>query len=104
MTSLNPPIPISFEAINSLSQLYFSEKCEYNRNRSAANKAASSPPVPALISKIMFLLSSGSFGNNFILRSFSRSNFLFLLSVNSSIASSFNSSSSEFIIASQSII
>ena len=77
MTSLKPPIPISFEAINSLSQLFFSEKCEYNRNRSAANKAASSPPVPALISKIMFLLSSGSFGNNFILRSFSRSNFYF---------------------------
>ena len=97
-------MPISLDAINFLSQLYFSEKCEYKRNKSAANKAASSPPVPALISSIIFLLSKGSFGNSIIFNSFSSSYFLCLFITSSSYASSFNSESSVSIIDSQSTI
>ena len=37
---------------------------EYIRNSSAAKRADSSPPVPALISTITFFLSRGSFGTS----------------------------------------
>ena len=43
----------------------------YILNKSEANKLASKPPVPALISKIAFFVSASSFGNKNIFNLFS---------------------------------
>src|SRR5258708_6762140 len=72
MTSLRPPAPLSLIDIISIFQPLRSAKREYIRNRSAAKSDASSPPVPARISRMMFLASFGSFGTSRILMSASR--------------------------------
>ena len=92
--SLNPPIPVPLLAIISRDQLFRSAYLLYIRKRSAANKAASSPPVPARISTIVFLSSLGSRGISKTFNSFPKSANSCSILGNSSIASSFNSSSS----------
>ena len=64
MNSLYPPNSPSFESITSTFHLLLSANLRYILARSPANKAASSPPVPALISIITLLLSSESFGKS----------------------------------------
>ena len=68
--SLKPPRPLSWEDMISIFHFLNSAYFEYMRKRSAANRAASSPPVPALISMIMFLRSKGSFGISSVRSSF----------------------------------
>ena len=63
------------------------------RSKSPANKADSSPPVPARISRNVFLLSSGSRGNSRICRSCSSSSSFFLPESISSRANSATSGS-----------
>ena len=60
--SLYPPSPVSFSFNISNFQCFFSAYIVYILNNVPAKSAASSPPAPALISHIMFLSSSGSFG------------------------------------------
>ena len=67
--SLIPPKPVSLSSISSVFHRFLSAYLVYILKRSAPNKAASSPPVPALISKITFFSSLGSFGNSNILSS-----------------------------------
>ena len=62
MTSLRPPTPVSLLDITSSRQPWRSAYLLYIRNSSAANSAASSPPVPARISSMTFFSSFGSFG------------------------------------------
>ena len=62
----------------------------YALNKSPANSAASSPPVPARISKNIFLSSFGSFGRSKILISSSS----FSLEISKFLSSSFASSPS----------
>ena len=67
-TSLMPPADaLDIERISTL-QRRRSAKRVYMRKRSAANSAASSPPVPARISRRMFFSSLGSFGSSRILQ------------------------------------
>ena len=61
-TSLNPPTAPSDTYVIATCQPFDSQKFLYILNRSPANSAASSPPVPARISISTFLASSGSFG------------------------------------------
>ena len=58
---------------------FFEQTFSYILNKSAQNKEASNPPVPALISTIAFLSSSSSLGKRKIFSLFSC--FLFLLSI-----------------------
>ena len=67
--SLYPPSPVSFSFNTSSFQCFFSAYIEYILNNVPANSAASSPPAPPLISHIIFLSSSGSFGINKIFNS-----------------------------------
>ena len=62
--SLYPPSPVSFSFKTSTFQCFLSAYIVYILNNVPANNAASSPPAPALISQIIFLSSSGSFGIN----------------------------------------
>ena len=61
-TSLMPPADALDVDRISTAQRWRSAKRVYMRNRSAANSAASSPPVPARISRRMFFSSFGSLG------------------------------------------
>ena len=63
-TSLRPPAEALDIDMISTFQRRRSAKRVYMRNRSAANRAASSPPVPARISSRMFLSSLGSLGSS----------------------------------------
>ena len=65
--SLYPPAVPSLALVTSTFHPLRSQNFAYIRNRSPANRQASSPPVPPRISSITFLLSSGSAGtsNNF---------------------------------------
>ena len=69
-TSLTPPSSVVFSLCRVTVQPRFSAYRMYMRSRSPANNAASSPPVPALISMIVSRASSGSRGINAV-RSFS---------------------------------
>ena len=72
MTSLMPPAEaFDIDRISTV-QRRRSAKRVYMRNRSAANSAASSPPVPARISRRMFFSSFGSLGISSTLSVFSR--------------------------------
>src|SRR5688572_7285739 len=62
MTSLVPPPPVSLRFSSSTRQPCRSAYRLYMRNKSDANSAASSPPVPARISRTTFFSSFGSFG------------------------------------------
>ncbi len=86
-------MPFSLALITSTFQRLFSANFEYIRNKSAAKRAASSPPAPPRISTITFLLSFGSFGSISILSSCSHKLAFSLHVLSSSLASSFNSSS-----------
>ena len=61
-TSLMAPTPLSLIDRTSTFQRCPSAKRLYIRNRSPANRPASSPPVPARISSTTFFSSFGSFG------------------------------------------
>ena len=63
------------------------------RKRSLANKAASSPPVPALTSRITFFLSNGSFGIINSFKTFSAANNFSLTLLISDLAISIKSAS-----------
>ena len=67
--SLMPPSPVSLSSISSVFQRLRSAYLVYILKRSAPNSAASSPPVPALISRITFFSSLGSFGRRSTLSS-----------------------------------
>ena len=82
-TSFIPLRPVSDIDKISKFQLFKSEKRWYIENRSAANSEASSPPVPALISRIEFFLSLSSFGIRSFIKSVSRIVIDFFLSFNS---------------------
>ena len=69
MTSFRPPMPVSLDDITSIRQPWRSAYFEYMRNSSAAKSAASSPPVPARISRTTFFSSFGSFGTSRTFRS-----------------------------------
>ena len=69
MVSFNPPTPVSLTESTSGRQPCRSENLLYMRKRSAANRAASSPPVPARISNTTFFSSFGSFGTSKALNS-----------------------------------
>jgi hypothetical protein len=69
MTSFRPPTPVSLLDITSIFQPCRSANLLYIRNSSPAKSAASSPPVPALISSTTFFSSFGSLGTSRILRS-----------------------------------
>ena len=62
MTSFSPPTPVSLLDMTSSFHPCRSAYLLYIRNSSPANSAASSPPVPARISRTMFFSSFGSFG------------------------------------------
>ena len=61
-TSLMPPSSVRFSLWMVVVQPRFSAYRRYMRSRSPANSAASSPPVPALISMMVSRASSGSRG------------------------------------------
>ena len=67
----------------------------YILKRSEANKLASNPPVPALISIIAFFLSASSFGSKNNFNFFSFVSYCICKSLNSASAIFFNSSSDE---------
>ena len=91
--SLKPPMPFSLALITSTFHRLFSANFEYIRNKSAAKRAASSPPAPPRISTITFLSSLGSLGSISILSSCSHSATFSLQALSSSLASSLISSS-----------
>src|SRR5262249_40370206 len=98
MISLKPPKPVGFELKISTRQPRDSAYRLYMRYSSPAKRAASSPPVPALISIMTFLASLGSLGKIRNLRRFSKSSLRWRRTpasslANSLIASSFSSSS-----------
>ncbi len=96
MISLNPPDVPSLELVISVVQPLSSQNLEYILYKSPANIAASSPPVPPLISKITFLSSSGSAGISRYLIFSSNSGRVSLYSDSSSLANSLNSLSDSF--------
>jgi hypothetical protein len=63
-SSLSPPALASLVLSTSTFQPARSAKREYMRKRSAAKRAASSPPVPLRISTIVFRASFGSEGRS----------------------------------------
>ena len=89
ITSFIPLRPVSDIDKISKFQLFKSEKRWYIENKSAANREASSPPVPALISRIEFFLSFSSLGIRSLIKSFSRMVIDFFFSFNSTSAISF---------------
>ena len=104
ITSLKPPMPVSLTLRTLVFQFLRSEYLIYKRYRSAANNAASSPPVPARISRIKFFSSFGFLGKRRIFKDFSISCiFLFEIST-SSWAISIRSLSSPIRISSYSSI
>jgi hypothetical protein len=88
MTSFSPPTPVSLLDITSMRQPLRSPNMLYIRNSSAANSAASSPPVPARISRTTFFWSLGSLGMSRIFRSASSASRLAVSDFSSSRASS----------------
>ena len=70
VTSFKPPTEDSLAEVTSTFQPRVSAKRAYMRNTSAANRVASSPPVPARISSTTFFSSFGSLGSS---RTFSSS-------------------------------
>ena len=88
MTSLSPPTPVSLLDISSSLQPWRSAYLLYIRNSSAANSAASSPPVPARISSTTFFSSFGSFGTSSAFSSPSSFSRLAMSVLSSSCASS----------------
>ena len=66
--SFTPPSSVSFSSTVSVFQPRAAAYMVYIRSSDAANSAASSPPVPARISRITFFRSLGSLGSS---RSFS---------------------------------
>ncbi len=64
MTSLRPPMPVVEWLMTSSFQPRRSARRVYMRKRSAAKRRASSPPVPARISRRTFLSSLGSLGSS----------------------------------------
>ena len=69
-TSFTPPAAALEVDRISMAQRLRSANRVYIRNRSPANSAASSPPVPARISRRMFFSSFGSLGMSSAFRSF----------------------------------
>ena len=63
-TSLKPPWPVRWLPISSIRQRWRSAYFAYIRNRSAAKRAASSPPAPARISTKTLFSSAGSLGRS----------------------------------------
>ena len=92
-TSLKPPNSGSFASMMVHLQPCVSAYFVNMRNKSPANKAASSPPAPPRISTIIFLSSFGSFGNSKICNSASNSSRRTFNSFNSSCAIARKSSS-----------
>ena len=82
--SFMPLSPVSFSSMISVFQFFESAYMEYILRRSLPKSAASSPPVPALISSITFFSSRGSLGIRSI---FSCSSSLFISSSRSDISS-----------------
>ena len=64
-----PPTPVSLALKSSIFHLLLSAYLEYILNKFPANRAASSPPAPPLISTITFFSSLGSFGSRSIFNS-----------------------------------
>jgi len=75
ITSFNPPASLLEILISSISHFFLLLTFSYILNKSAANKLASRPPVPALISIIAFFLSASSFGSKNNFNFFSLNNF-----------------------------
>ena len=84
ITSLNPPASLLEILIISIVHPFFEQTFSYIRNKSATNNVASSPPVPALISTMVFFSSSLSLGNKKIFSFFS-----WLAFVTSAVSNSF---------------
>ena len=91
--SLKPPAAPSLALDTSNFHPLRSQYLEYIRNKSPANRAASSPPVPPRISSIAFLLSSGSLGTSINFMLSSNSGIRFSQAATSSRAISFISAS-----------
>ena len=96
ITSFRPPTPDSDSERTSTFQRCCSAKRVYMRNTSATNSDASSPPVPARISRMTFFSSFGSFGRSMILSSSSRAVACSSRRVNSSCAMAASSGSLSF--------
>ena len=94
--SLYPPTAPSDTSVILSVQPFMSQYFLYILKRSPANKAASSPPVPARISICTFFASSGSFGTRSSLISSSNLGCRLSFSCSSSRAISFMSASSSF--------
>ena len=62
--SFTPPSSVSFSSTVSALQPRAAAYMVYIRSSDAANSAASSPPVPARISRMTFFRSSGSLGSS----------------------------------------
>ena len=88
MTSFKPPASLLEIDINSKVHFFLLLTFSYILKRSPANKLASNPPVPALISIIAFFLSASSFG--------SKNNFNFFSFFSNCCCKSFNSISAIF--------
>ena len=94
VADLRPPTPVSWISIILTFKLLSSAYLEYILIKSEANKPASSPPVPALISIIAFLLSFGSSDINIFLSFASTAAICLFIVTDSSLASSSYSLSS----------
>ena len=94
MISLKPPAAPSVKLEIAIFQPFISQYLVYMRNKSPANSAASSPPVPPRISIMTFLSSSGSAGTRSNLMRSSISGICFSAVAISSRAISFISGSS----------
>ncbi len=88
-------MPVVFSLKISVRHFFFSAYLRYIFNRSPAKSADSSPPAPARISSNTFLESRGSLGSRSSFSLFSADSFCFSNDCNSSLASSFMSSSPE---------
>ena len=95
MTSFSPPASLLEIEISSKDHFFLWLIFSYILKRSAANKLASNPPVPALISIIAFFLSASSLGNKNNFNFFSFFSYSFCKSF-SSVSAIFNNSVSEF--------
>ena len=95
ITSFKPPASLLEIEIKSIIHFFLWLTFSYILKRSAANKLASKPPVPALISIIAFFLSASSLGNKNSLSFFSLFSFSNFRSL-SSVSAIFTNSVSEF--------